>query len=92
MKVFKEIEVSSKYHSLDKAIFDIQLFDDRIVVETLNYTIMVNFDSIATLRNKDIESVDCIVNDSSVLSNIYFTKMAQSDCDLLVSTYENYQK
>lgn len=92
IKIFKQIEVSSKYHSLDQAILDVQLFDDRIVIETLNYSIIVNFDSIAILKNKHKESIEIIVNDSTVLSNIYLTNIQQKDCELLIFRYEVNKK
>jgi len=92
MKVFNKVEVSSKYHSLIRASLEIQLFEDRLIIETINYSIKVSFDSIALLKNNYTKRIDIIVNDSTVLSNIYLTNMQQKNCELLISRFENYKK
>ena len=92
MKVFKQVEVSSKYHSLNRVILNIQLYEDQIVIETLKYSITVSFDSIASLKNDYTNRIDIIVNDNTVLSNIYLNNMQRKNCELLIFRYENYKK
>ena len=91
MRIFKKIEVSSKYHSLIKENLDVKFFQDRIVIDTINYSITVDFESISRIDYKSLESVGIITHDNNVLSDIYLTNMDQDDCVLLIFSFNQYK-
>ena len=91
MRIFKKIEVSSKYHSLIKENLDVKYFQNRIYIDALKYSINIDFESIKRIDYKGLESVAVLTHDDNVLSDIYFTNMDQDDCVLLIFSFNQYK-